>query len=98
MNSLSLLNKLFSRLITSALTLYLLSGCTDSDNTTTMTTVKDGTVVETAALVSPGEKLYNDTDLSVPAGQSCASYHDINLGFDDPDESSATSLGADNIS
>ncbi len=92
--------------------LLLLSGCSDSstptdtnnttddDTVTTVetTTVKDGAVVETAALVSLGEKLYNDTDLSSPAGQSCASCHTPAVGFDDPDSGDATSLGADGTS
>lgn len=62
------------------------------------TTVKDGSVVNTAALESLGEQLYNDTSLSVPAGQSCASCHTPSVGFDDPDSGDATSLGADGSS
>ncbi|MCK4834797.1 MAG: cytochrome-c peroxidase [Gammaproteobacteria bacterium] len=93
--------------------IILLSGCSDSSSDETpltdttpnnepitidTTTVKDGTVVETAALVSLGEKLYNDTSLSDPAGQACASCHTPAVGFDDPDSADATSLGADNAS
>lgn len=83
------------------------SSSTDSaDSTTTMnttpaaatTTVKDGTIVDTTALVALGEALYNDTNLSVPSGQSCASCHTPNAGFDDPDSGDATSLGADGTS
>lgn len=54
--------------------------------------------VETAALESLGEKLYKDTNLSNPIGQSCESCHNQNIGFDDPNEFNPTSLGADGIS
>lgn len=72
------------------------------DDTTSLpaaltTTVKDGTVVETTALVALGEQLYRDTNLSVPAGQACASCHEPTVGFDDP-AGSASSIGADGTS
>lgn len=62
------------------------------------TTLVDGTVVNTAALISLGEQIYNDTNLSTPAGQSCASCHSQAAGFADPNTQNPTSLGADNIS
>lgn len=84
-----------------------LSGCASgsgdsvTDQGTTVsastTTVKDGTVVDTAALVALGEQLYNDTNLSVPAGQACASCHTPASGFDDP-AGTASSTGADGSS
>ena len=41
-----------------------------------------------------GKRLFFDTDLSVPKGQSCASCHDPGSGFADPDSSRAVSMGA----
>ena len=40
-----------------------------------------------------GEKLYFDVNLSSPAGQSCASCHDPNFGFIDPDSELPVSAG-----
>jgi cytochrome c peroxidase len=40
-----------------------------------------------------GRQLYFDTNLSSPAGQSCASCHDPNAGFADPDANVPTSEG-----
>lgn len=65
---------------------------------TATTTLFDGSSVSTTALVALGEQLYNDTNLSTPAGQSCASCHDLFTGFDDPDSGSPTSQGADGAS
>ncbi len=41
-----------------------------------------------------GKLIYFDDDLSVPKGQSCASCHDSEFGFADPDSSRAVSQGA----
>lgn len=41
-----------------------------------------------------GKLLFFDTDLSVPQGQSCASCHDPEFGFADPDSSRGVSMGA----
>lgn len=49
------------------------------------------TVEEKVAL---GKALFFDTDLSEPAGQSCASCHDPKTGFSNPDKSTPTSRGA----
>jgi cytochrome c peroxidase len=62
------------------------------------TTLIDGSVVTTRELVSLGDLLYNDTNLSNPIGQSCASCHALNTGFDDPNTANPTSLGADGFS
>lgn len=40
-----------------------------------------------------GSSLYNDKNLSSPAGQSCASCHTPSAGFADPDSQYATSEG-----
>lgn len=40
-----------------------------------------------------GRMLFNDTHLSEPAGQSCASCHDANFAATDPDQSTQTSRG-----
>ena len=63
-----------------------------------MTRLSDGTLVSTEALVNLGNLIYHDTDLSNPVGQSCASCHDLTTGFDDPDTSNPTSIGADGLS
>ncbi|MBW6518983.1 MAG: cytochrome-c peroxidase [ANME-2 cluster archaeon] len=41
-----------------------------------------------------GKKIYFDDNLSVPQGQSCASCHDPQFGFAEPDSSRAVSQGA----
>ncbi len=63
-----------------------------------LTTLSDGTQVSTEQLISLGELIYSDTNLSTPAGQSCASCHSLDTGFDDPNEFNPTSLGADGLS
>ncbi|MEE4236864.1 MAG: cytochrome-c peroxidase [Anderseniella sp.] len=40
-----------------------------------------------------GRMLFNDPQLSEPAGQSCASCHDANFAATDPDQSTPTSQG-----
>ena len=62
------------------------------------TTLIDGSVVTTSALVSLGDLLYKDTNLSNPIGQSCASCHALTTGFDDPNSANPTSVGADGVS
>ncbi|MFT5295291.1 MAG: cytochrome c peroxidase [Colwellia sp.] len=62
------------------------------------TILVDGSEVETSMLVNLGNLIYHDANLSEPIGQSCTSCHDINTGFDDPNDSNPTSLGADGIS
>mgnify|MGYP006076668055 CR=1 FL=1 len=62
------------------------------------TTLIDGSVVTTSELVSLGDLLYNDTNLSNPIGQSCASCHALTTGFDDPNTANPTSVGADGVS
>src|SRR5256885_1305645 len=47
-----------------------------------------------AKLEELGSKIYFDTDLSNPAGQSCASCHLPSAGFTDPDHRFPTSQGA----
>ena len=42
-----------------------------------------------------GRMLFNDTQLSEPAGQSCASCHDANFAATDPDQWTPTSQGVD---
>jgi len=63
-----------------------------------ITTLVDGSEVETSILVNLGNLLYHDANLSEPAGQSCASCHDINTGFDDPNTANPSSVGADGTS
>ena len=82
--------------LASILSLLLLGGCVAED--ANVTVVSDGTMVVTADLESLGERLFNDTNLSSPTGQSCASCHNETTGFDDPNDSQPTSLGADGAS
>ncbi|MDD5037292.1 MAG: cytochrome-c peroxidase, partial [Methylococcaceae bacterium] len=41
-----------------------------------------------------GQKLFFDTNLSSPPGQSCATCHDPAYAFSDPDQNTPTSVGA----
>ncbi|SMN00330.1 Cytochrome c551 peroxidase [uncultured Candidatus Thioglobus sp.] len=45
-------------------------------------------------LVTLGEKIFSDTNLSRPTGQSCASCHAMSNQFTDPDQTLPTSAGA----
>lgn len=40
-----------------------------------------------------GRLLFNDTNLSEPAGQACATCHDVKVAFTDPDKQTPTSQG-----
>ncbi|MEY8198088.1 MAG: cytochrome c peroxidase [Colwellia sp.] len=64
----------------------------------TTTTLLDGSIVDTAMLVNLGNLIYHDANLSNPIGQSCASCHDVNTGFDDPNTANPSSIGADGSS
>jgi cytochrome c peroxidase len=88
-------------------TFFVNDGSTDSNVATVnieiltvgeTTTLVDGSVVTTRGLVILGDLLYNDTNLSNPIGQSCASCHAVNAGFDDPNSANPTSVGADGFS
>ncbi len=89
-----------------AVMMFTLQGCgsesngitTTTDTTAATTTTTTTTDTTTVTLASLGEKLFFDTSLSVPAGQSCASCHTPSAGFADPDSGSPTSLGADSTS
>ena len=106
--SMSILN--FMLMLAVMLAVMLISGCNGSggsgdaaqadlpNSPSPSATVDDGAAIEPASLASLGEKLFNDTNLSSPAGQSCASCHSPSVGFDDPDSGDATSLGADGFS
>jgi cytochrome c peroxidase len=45
------------------------------------------------ALIALGRQLFEDENLSSPAGQSCASCHEPELAFSDPDDDLSTSEG-----
>ncbi|SEA11398.1 cytochrome c peroxidase [Thiothrix caldifontis] len=76
------------QLITFSLVLATLcTACGDGNNASLTNT----TVVSKEIL---GEQLFFDTNLSSPAGQSCASCHDPAHGFADPDTQFPTSEGA----
>jgi cytochrome c peroxidase len=74
----------------------VLVGCGSSSTTgaTTAVTTTTTTEVDSAAQESLGEKLYFDTNLSNPPGQSCATCHLPTAGFADPDNNQPTSEGA----
>ncbi|PHS18629.1 MAG: hypothetical protein COA86_08050 [Kangiella sp.] len=57
----------------------------------------DKTDIDFIALASLGKLIFEDTNLSEPVGQACASCHDSSTAFVDPDSDQATSLGADDI-
>ena len=74
--------------LTLVLTL-LLAGCGGSSSTGAA-----ATTIDAAARATLGEKLYFDTNLSNPPGQSCAICHLPTAGFADPDSGQPTSEGA----
>ncbi|MBI4776360.1 MAG: c-type cytochrome [Deltaproteobacteria bacterium] len=53
-----------------------------------------GNVVVSGDIVTLGEEIFFDKNLSRPAGQSCASCHDPGVGFADPDTDLPVSKGA----
>jgi cytochrome c peroxidase len=67
--------------------ILLLTGCGSSGSDAVVTT-------DTTALPDLGSRLYFDTSLSNPPGQSCASCHLPAVGFADPDNIFPTSEGA----
>jgi len=69
--------------------ILLLSGCGSSSGDANATVANN-----TTALSNLGQKLYFDTNLSNPVGQSCASCHLPTAGFADPDNAQPTSEGA----
>jgi cytochrome c peroxidase len=75
----------------------LLTGCGGSSPTDAATRASTKTTTETTdtnARAALGEKLYFDTNLSNPPGQSCGSCHLPSAGFADPDSDQPTSEGA----
>jgi cytochrome c peroxidase len=68
----------------------LIAGC---EGTTSLDNVAETTFVDSAQ-AALGSKLYFDTNLSNPPGQSCASCHLPTAGFADPDSGQPTSEGA----
>jgi cytochrome c peroxidase len=53
----------------------------------------NNTAAGAASLETLGRELFEDTNLSEPAGQACASCHDANHAFTDPDSDQPTSEG-----
>jgi len=80
------------------LSICFLSACngdgTSSSSSTTVSASKN-TVDESTLTLKQlvGKKLFFDANLSEPAGQSCASCHDPDFGFSDPDQNVPTSQG-----
>jgi cytochrome c peroxidase len=70
--------------------ILLLSGCGSSSSGDAEAVVANNTT----ALSDLGQRLYFDTNLSNPVGQSCASCHLPTAGFADPDNIFPTSEGA----
>jgi len=88
-------------------TLFILSGCnsseeTSSENTPSISTPNDDNSVEIniTDTISLGEALFNDKDLSFSRSLSCAGCHSPDQAFVDDRETSlvGASLGDDNIS
>ena len=65
-----------------------------ADNTTTDNNTTTPTVDAEAARAALGKLIFEDTNLSEPAGQSCATCHASVAGFADPDSTQPTSDGA----
>jgi cytochrome c peroxidase len=89
---------MFGRLKYAVLVVFLgmlVYGCGDGSSST-----PDPQPDMAALKVDLGRKIFNDTNLSTPAGQSCATCHDINTGFADPavTSSNPVSVGADSVS
>ncbi len=74
-----------------ALSAVFLTACGGSNSSSNN---NDPVTDEPATLEDLGRQLYFDTNLSNPVGQSCASCHTPEVGFDDPDDLLATSEGA----
>lgn len=68
----------------------LLAGCGGSSSSDVAAT----STIDATAQAALGEKLYSDTNLSNPPGQSCAICHLPTAGFADPDSAQPTSEGA----
>lgn len=87
---------IYLEVVAIALTLLLtllLAGCGGSSSTGA-TTATAAANIDTTAQATLGEKLYFDSNLSNPPGQSCAICHLPATGFADPDNGQATSEGA----
>lgn len=106
-NSVDFIRRLFTALTCTGLALSVLAGCSDSgvvlassaisNDEPTKDPVQDGEKNPTPplSLVELGERIFNDTNLSSPAGQSCGSCHGEESGFVDPAFIHPSSLGAD---
>ena len=82
-------------ILTLVISVLLLTSCGGSGDTTATTDVAATTdATDTTALSNLGQRLYFDTSLSNPPGQSCASCHLPAAGFADPDNIMPTSEGA----
>ena len=73
-------------------TSLIVAGCGD-DPQGAHTVQADLTPVGVSSLEALGQRLYFDTNLSEPAGQSCAACHLPTAGFADPDAELPTSRG-----
>ncbi len=76
-------------------------GMTDSDENdlvTFLNTLTDGYVPPSPPGITDketlGQKLFTDTSLSTPVGQSCQSCHDPGFAFSEPDQTKGVSEGA----
>lgn len=67
---------------------FILSGCGGGGSDVT-----ESATANQSNLVLLGKKLFEDTSLSEPAGQACASCHDATHAFTDPDQDKPTSEG-----
>lgn len=88
-------------LIAPLLISFLLSACGSDDNTTVTDNNSDPqTSTNEQQKINLGRMLFHDTNLSTPAGQSCATCHSRNSGFADANVSNENpvSVGADGIS
>lgn len=92
-NSLKIVDQRFN-LFLSTLTLLLLAGCGGSSNNNSTPPPPEPEPEPIVSIEEVGRQIYFDTNLSNPVGQSCASCHAPDSGFDDPDDFDPTSEGA----
>ncbi|MGH1486748.1 MAG: cytochrome-c peroxidase [Cellvibrionaceae bacterium] len=80
---------IYRYVLPSIVSIPLLSGCGSSS-----TTAVEDPPDQIVSIEEVGRHLYFDTNLSNPVGQSCASCHTPEVGFDDPNDMEPTSEGA----
>jgi len=76
----------FSIIFTGILVILLCENCQESSKPENAKSLDTGYLLNNKDLQALGEKLFFDTDLSTPEGQSCAACHGPEAGWTGPDE------------